>query len=1018
MPNISIPFIQGQNESVDPKMLPLGALLEVRNARLRKDNRWGSRYAYVFNSSAPAQAIAAGNFGPKRSVYIGARTSASVPAKWWDRREDGVFTTPAAGSCPGDLGVPRRLPLIRNLKYSCLACDVVQAGSYIFAVYQDASYTAGTINGVTLVIHEALGGRLISRNLIGGSSASNPKITVVGSIVMVFWADASDAIKYFTVDSVALSTTTGTCVTAATGRAFSFDIAPNSGSSCLLTYEQAANNIRTGLVNTAGAFTTITNQATTNPSRMSVCLGSSGNIALVWNEGATFITGNTYYRVDTIVGVSVVAKTSLDSSGSVVGFPVAGTNTTDDYTFSWSDGSDITIFTKGKSNKLIGMVAAVSKPFMGPNNACLMWVSNFADGGETSGVSSQTGQFATYKLVDVESPNTLPAAQGITCEAIAGQKVAMPGAYLNKSSTYQSYVDPRRFCVTVPTVLSQPGTTAFATVLPILIAGGFGADLIRMDNGTYVDRLLPASINGQLLFSGPRVREFDGTNLVETGLADGPETCVLADAAAGTLSAGDYQYVLTYEWQDAGGRRHRSPPSLPIKITLGASRQTTVTYSKPAFSDKAGGNGSDCGIYLMIWRTLANGTVFYLVNSTQHITMGALGGGFTSFADNNSDTSISTNEVLYTQGARGGLSGLLQNDEPPPCRYIWSGNNRVIMGGLEQPNMVQWSKLVFPGEPMQFSTSSAFQASVDGEVTGVAALDGTWIVFTRDSIWAITGDGPDDSGNGFFNDPRKIPSEVGCVSQRSIVEIPEGLVFHARDGKLYLLPRGGNAPVFFGQPMRDTFSNSFIVAAKLLPEENLLAFLCNDNSGTFSFMMLRDMRTGAWSYDYNTNVFTAAGRKSLDIYNGALVLDGRIFETTTSFTDNVDGSTPQSFTMVLRTGDVRPFGPSGSGRCRRASVLGEVRSVGTMQYQIQVSYDSGLSFSDASQVYSLSTVAGAALEFDHDLVAPRGNSFRFLIAAAPASSSAGLEGAVINSLDLEVFPERSTKRLPATARLG
>jgi len=455
VPEIHIALQHGQNESIDAKMLPQGSMFEVRNARLRKDNKYGLRYGYSYITSNPGRAIASGNFGPKRSVYVAARTSSTAGAKWYDRREDGVFTTAAPGSAIGDLGVPRRTALVRNLKYSCLACDVVYAGSYIFAVYQDADYAGGTINGVTVAIHEALGGRLVARNLVGTTSARNCKITVIGTTVLMAYADAADAIKFYTIDSSSLTTATGTIVTAAAGRAFSFDLAPNSASSCLFVYEQAAGNLRVGTVATTGVFTTVYNQAIANPARPSLCLGSSGNIALIWAEGATFVAGNVSYRVDTLAGASVVAATALTTSGTVVGFPVAGTNTTNDYSFAWSEVNGTNVWTKGKaSNATLGFLIPMSKPFMGPNNACLIWTTSYSTSGQTS-------SFATYKLIDIESPHeTFAAKKGPLCEAVAAQHAAMPGAFQTTTATYQSYIEPRRFCVTVSTVLSQPSTTA------------------------------------------------------------------------------------------------------------------------------------------------------------------------------------------------------------------------------------------------------------------------------------------------------------------------------------------------------------------------------------------------------------------------------------------------------------------------------------------------------------------------------------------------------------------------------
>ncbi len=1020
MPEVHIPLQHGQHEDIDAKMLPNGIMTQVVNARLRKDMRYSMRYGYAYVAGNLGQAIASGNFGAKRSVYVKARTGAATPAQWFDRREDGVYSAAASASSAGDLGVPRRVALGRNLKYSCLASDMVQVGAYIFGVYSDGDNAVGNLNGITLVVHEAIGYRLVQRNTIASGANANPKITKIGNTVMVVWYDrGTDDISYFAIDATSLSSSTGIIVTAFAGRGLSFDIAPLDGTRMLLAYETSAVNLRWSTVTAAGVATAVVNQVIANPARPSIALGSSGNVAMVWAEGATFNTGNTHYRVDTVAGASVVAKTTLDNTGNVIGFPVAGPNTTHDYTFAWINSTNTKVFSKTYSVRLIGWLVPVSKPFVGPNNASLMWMVNYT-------TSGQIDQFATYKLVDCESPEYFGAVNKAEtiCEAVACQREALPGANLTTATTtpiVQTSFEPRRSCVSTTTVLSQPGTTAFAVFLPVLIAAGYGADVVRMDNGLYVDRLLPCNVNGQLLFTGPRVREFDGTIFYESGFADGPEWVALADGGVGGGTGGKVSVIVTYEWQDAQGRRHRSPPSLPQTITVAAGNKITVLFSRPAFSDRTGGNGADRGVYAMIWRTLDNGTIYYRDNAHNE-AMASFLGGSSSYTISSVDSAVAIKEVLYTQGERGGASGLLANDEPPPCRYMWAGNDRVIMAGLEDPSAYRFSKLIFPGEPLQFSNDDAFKGHVDAEATACACMDGIWYVFTADSIFAITGDGPDDTGAGFFAEPRRVSTVVGCVSHRSIVEVAEGLFFYARNGQMWLLPRGGGAPVFFGAPMRDTLTDLIIMGAQHVPDENIVAWLVTDTAATVNAVIVYDTRAGEWMYDYSAGAGVwSSPRTTLDRYDGKLVIDGKIAESS-AFTDDHTGSNGVAYYMQLITGDVRPFGPNGNGRVRKVMLLGEARSTGSIIAQILVSYDSGVSYTnDVSDVFVTTGVVGLTIQLDHLLKYPRGhapsgvysNALRFQLLSRSNSATAGLEAFAFNALSLEVFPERGLMRQAA-----
>jgi hypothetical protein len=240
-------------------------------------------------------------------------------------------------------------------------------------------------------------------------------------------------------------------------------------------------------------------------------------------------------------------------------------------------------------------------------------------------------------------------------------------------------------------------------------------------------------------------------------------------------------------------------------------------------------------------------------------------------------------------------------------------------------------------------------------------------------------------------------------------------MFYARDGRMYLLPRGGGSPQWAGQPARELFADTFIVGAKMVADENVVAWLCIDTAATYSFVILYDTRVGEWMYDYAAGGVFATARKALDVYDGKIVLDGKIAESS-AFIDDVDGSTPLSFSMVVTTGDIRPFGPLGRGRCRKVAFLGENRTTATMNLQLQVSYDSGYSFGDVSSIFSFGSYVGSVERREHLLKYVRGESFRFKIVSAPDSATAGVEGLAFNDLSLEVFPAAGTPRLGAAER--
>ncbi len=1014
MPEVHVPLVHGANEAVDPKLLPDGWLTRAENVRFRKDGRLGSRFGYDFISGTGGGFFACGTFGPKHGVYIRQRTLASQAAFWADRRPDGSLSTQAANASIGTVGVPRRQAVARGLTYGCTCCDTTTANGLTYSLFLDSAVPDGLSAGLSLVVTEPISGRVVFTRRMLAVGCYSPKLVAVGTDVCVVYVDISNPtlVRMFVVSSLFVVTVFGTVVTAAAGRGFTYDIAPYDGTKFLLAYESSGVNLAWGTVTPGGGYTNQQDTVIANPVRPSITGMGNGNVSLVWAEGATFYVGNVSYRTSTIAGSAVVGVTSLDASGLAVGFPVAGAaGVTTAFAAAWNR-SDNSFRTFSGGNVQSGFfLAVVSKPFnipsLGPSTGTdFVWTSNYT--------KDSTGR-ATYKLVNVGISGTATTSfdGGVACEALSCQTDALPGYWFLTSPTAELF-DNRRSTVASTTSISAPSATSVVTCLPVLSGRSFGADLIRIENSVWADRLLPANINGQLVFSGPRVVEFDGSRLYETGMASGPEYCTVANAGAGTVAAGTYQYVVVYAWADAAGRKHRSPPSLPVTITLTGASNVTVSYSTMACTERLGPGVnitqaySEPNVNAEVYRTQAGGTVFYLVNDTIGNPLGPPTGTLRTYTDSATDASISDNAVLYTQGARGGLSGLLQNDEPPPCRFIWAGNNRVILGGLEEGSAVQWSKLIFTDEPLQFSNDPGYRATVDGEVTCVACLDGAWLVFTASSIWVFQGDGPDDTGaGGSFGDPRKLPSDVGCISQRSLVEVPQGLLFQGRSDRIYLLPRGGGAPQWIGQSVRDTLAlYPFIAAAKLVSDSNVVVFSCLNTAGTDGVLIVYDTRIGEWTVDIPFNGAQVSDRvfRCLDVYNGKLVLDGKITETSL-YADDETGGQNRAIVSTLVTGDMRPFGALGHGRFLRLALLSEYRSATT--FTIEESLDGGVTYQTAAS-FTPSNSAGDTVKVAYDLPIVKGEAYRFRIISTPTSPG---EGFVFNSITGEVFPDQGTPRL-------
>lgn len=377
------------------------------------------------------------------------------------------------------------------------------------------------------------------------------------------------------------------------------------------------------------------------------------------------------------------------------------------------------------------------------------------------------------------------------------------------------------------------------------------------------ERRQTVQLGDVLYIAGSVVMAFDGRMTQEAGgFLTRPFLAAGADAAGGALDLlGTYQAIAVNESRDAKNRRIQSAPSNLRQHTLtGVSNSIQFVPAVPSVTFRDMGFGSD-GVTprelqiaptLAVYRTLniANG------NGTFHLDLSEPCVEMSDHDDLNlfliqSDVSLSDNEVLYTQGSRGALSGPLEFVCPDAAGSLCASADRVLTGQLINSTQIQESRPLFPGEQAQWNDTAGFFRDIRNEVLAVARLDERRIMFTADELFECDGPGVDDNGLGEIGAPRRLPSDVGLyggvLGWRSLVEMSAGIMFQGLADQIYLLPRGGVTPVPIGFAVEDTLSAyPTISAAVYMPEDQTVRFCCNNLANTESIILLFDVRFNEW----------------------------------------------------------------------------------------------------------------------------------------------------------------------------
>ena len=260
------------------------------------------------------------------------------------------------------------------------------------------------------------------------------------------------------------------------------------------------------------------------------------------------------------------------------------------------------------------------------------------------------------------------------------------------------------------------------------------------------------------------------------------------------------------------------------------------------------------------------------------------------------DTVIGTNGVDAPWQATGGgnATALTVPASLTTAKYVTVFSNytflaNVAVGGTAHKSRLYWSAI----DSISSWGASDFRdvSKNDGqEITGVAVLGETLVIFKNRSIWI-----------GFFTGDSDIPfifrksrSNVGCLSGGSIQEVDNGLVFLAADGYYYF---DGNNSFKMSDKVTSTldllnynrFQNS--VSIYYLAKNRYISSMTLSGNSTHDRNMTWDSFNNAWStYDgINANCFVRVFSSGQErIYFGDY--SGYVYLMDTGSTDNPAGS--------------------------------------------------------------------------------------------------------------------------------
>ena len=176
---------------------------------------------------------------------------------------------------------------------------------------------------------------------------------------------------------------------------------------------------------------------------------------------------------------------------------------------------------------------------------------------------------------------------------------------------------------------------------------------------------------------------------------------------------------------------------------------------------------------------------------------------YVQFIDTLSDADIVANGAAYFAG------GVLESNCPVASRHVISHGRRLWSISSENPRRIYYTRTYVQGEAPVWNDILYVEIpdSPDG-ATALGYVDDNLLIFTPTRIYTVSGEGPNDVGQGEFAPPRVITTDIGCTDPRSIAQYDAGCVFYAQGAGFFAVTRNLNVE-YIGGPVQDDAETTY-----------------------------------------------------------------------------------------------------------------------------------------------------------------------------------------------------------------
>jgi len=928
---IDVSFAQGLDTKTDPKRVPIGKFTVLENTIFQKSGLLQKRNGFKKLTSLPDASYSVLTTLNGNLTAIGQNIASynSASDNWISR---GSFDSLSVTT----------VPIVRN-NLNQQTCDsAVSNEGLVLTAYIENN--GGTLTNKFIVSDSVTGQNVVPPTLIPvttGAVSGGMRVFYFANKFLVLFTETIAGVKhlrYIAVNALGVSQIIANNEIASSyvsSSNLSFD-AVIVGTTLYVAYNTLAGGQQIAVTYVTGTLQPVptpTSFLGPNPTSMALCADMSNPSAVViyvtWIEGTAIkllaVDTQTLQLVAPVllgteggIGNNITAVASfgvcsvgVEASGNIVslGYVFATSTVTTSYVIVRGVGLASKAFAIGDLFYFLAVYPSAYQPTYFLINAS---------------VSSQASPVIAAKLAYSNAGPML--TNGLPGVTVTGDKVQF--GYLIKDLIAAVNKD-----TAVPSGTQTAG-----------IYSQTGINLATLSFGT--SKLVTSEIANVLQITGGFLWLYDGYVPVEHNFFLWPDvgptaspnpinTTVAAWSAAGGSMAAQpdgatntnaYFYQFTYEWTDNQGNAYRSAPSIPIAVTTtGAGSTGSVTLTIPTLRLTM---KTDNPVKIVVYRWSVRQQSYFQTTSITSPVLNSTAADFVTYIDTNSDATILGNNLIYTTG------GVIEDVNAPATDHLTLFDTRLWAVSAEDRNVLWYSKQVIEATPVEMSDlftvyipPSVSTQGITGPITAIAPMDDKLIIGKDNALIYINGTGPDNTGsNNQYSPATLITSTVGCSNQRSIVQMPKGLMFQSDKG-IWLLGRDLSTE-YIGAPVEDLTTGATVLSAVNVPETNQVRFVLDSG-----ITLMYDYFFGQWGS------FKGIKAVSSVIYQGKNALinaSGQAFVESKGF--YLDGTNPilmRFTTGPLRLGDLQNY-----QRAYFFYILGEYLSPHKLNIALRFDYES------------------------------------------------------------------------------